>query len=98
MKILPQSLKFEWDKGNKDKNFIKHQVSNQETEEVFFDVNKRTLGNAVYSENEKRYIILGKTKQQRLLFIVFTIRGKKIRVISARDLNRKERKLYEEKT
>ena len=47
-------------------------------------------------ECEEGYILLGKTKQQRLLFIIFTVRNTKIRVISARDINKKENKLYHE--
>jgi len=59
---------------------------------------QRPLKDTSHSNKEKRYILLGKTKKERLLFLVFTIRKKKIRIISARDLNKNERKLYEEKT
>lgn len=95
MKVLNEPLKFDWDKGNIDKNWKKHQVSNTECEEIFFDENKKILKDRLHSGSEDRYIILGKTKKERLLFVVFTIREKKIRVISARDINKKERRLYE---
>ena len=93
---VPQPIEFEWDDGNKDKNWIKHRVARTEAEEVFFDANKKLLRDIIHSSSEDRYILLGKTLAGRLLFIVFTIRGNKIRVISARDMNRKEKPLYEE--
>lgn len=86
---------FEWDKGNKDKNYVKHGVTNEECEEVFFDDHKRIFGDIIHSLREKRNIMVGKTKANRLLFIVFVARGNYIRVISARDVNRKERGIYE---
>ena len=95
MKVLEEPYKFDWDKGNIDKNWGKHKVSNNEREEVFFDENKKILKDVLHSIDEKRYILLGKTKRDRLLYVVFTIRGEKIRVISARDINKKERRLYE---
>lgn len=95
MKILTEPLKFEWDEGNIDKNWEKHQVNNSECEEIFFDDNKRLLKDKLHSDDEDRFIILGKTKQDRLLYLVFTVRDEKIRVISARDINQKERRLYE---
>ena len=97
MKVFREPIEFEWDKGNIDKNLIVHSVRNEECEEVFFDPSKRVLRDSVHSDKGKRYIILGKTKRQRILFIVFTIRKKKVRVISARDLNKKEKHLYHEK-
>lgn len=86
---------FEWDKGNKDKNSEKHKVSNEECEEVFFDKNKKILKDILHSDKEERYIILGKTRRDRLLFLVFTVRKEKIRIISARDIKNKEKKFYE---
>jgi len=87
-------IKFIWDKGNIDKNWIKHKVTNRECEEVFFDRNKKIYKDRLHSGKEERHILLGKTKKGRLLYAVFTVRNKKIRIISARDINRKERKLY----
>ncbi|MCP4419351.1 MAG: BrnT family toxin [Chloroflexi bacterium] len=93
---LPDPIQFKWDNGNRNKNWLKHQVSSTEAEEVFFDADKK-LAKAVFytTTQEKRFILLGKTRLGRLLFVVFTIRDKKIRVISARNINRKERPLYE---
>lgn len=93
--LIKRVNEFEWDKGNTDKNFLKHNVSNEECEEVFFDNQKRLYRDALHSDKESRSIIFGKTKRGRLLFIVFTVRNEKIRVISARDANKKERNLYE---
>lgn len=94
---LPDPIAFEWDEGNRDKNREKHSVSVSEVEEVFFDPYKRAYPDPKHSLNEPRSIIVGKTKLGRLLFVVYTIRDKRIRVISARDLNKKrEVDLYEE--
>jgi len=83
---IPEPISFEWDDGNRDKNWIKHGVSNIEAEEVFFDPNKRLFRDVLHSMEEDRYILLGKTLNNRLLFVVFTIRGDTVRVISARDV------------
>lgn len=102
MRVNRRVVKFVWDKGNIDKNWIKHRVINSECEEVFFDKKKVIFKDVIHSRNEERHRILGKTKKGRLLFVVFTIRENKIiredkiRVISARDINKKERRLYEE--
>jgi uncharacterized DUF497 family protein len=87
---------FEWDEGNKGKNWDKHKVRDEECEELFFDHDKKILKDILHSGKEKRYIIIGKTKKQRPLFAAFTIRKDKVRIISARDLNKKEYKYYEE--
>lgn len=92
---LKSPVQFLWDKGNRDKNLIKHKVSNKECEEVFFDNKKKIIKDKLHSGSERRFLIIGKTKRKRLLFIVFTIRSKKVRIISARDLNKRETKLYE---
>lgn len=98
MKIIENPNEFQWDRGNKSKNYQKHHVTDQECEEVFFDQNKKILKDILHSDKEERYILLGPTKENRILFVVFTIRSGKIRVISARDLNKKEKKFHEEKT
>jgi len=98
MLTIREPIKFIWDKGNIDKNWLKHQVTNRECEEVFFDKNKKISKDVLHSNKEKRYILLGKTKKDRLLFIIFTIREKKIRIVSARDINKKEVRLYEKTT
>lgn len=91
------SVEFQWDKGNKDKNWIKHQVLITECEEVFFDVKNIVFKDFLHSYNEDRKIIIGKTKWSRLLTMVFTMRKIKIRIISARDASKKEIAIYEKK-
>lgn len=93
--ILPDPLEFQWDAGNRDKNLVKHGVSNQEIEEAFLDERKVIYDDVFHSAAEGRYIILGKTNSNRLIYVVFTVREVRLRVISARDLNRKEYKFYE---
>lgn len=97
MRVDKKVFEFEWDEGNTGKN-KKHQVEDQEAEEVFLDEGKVVLKDKIHSEQENRFILLGKTKKGRLLYIAFTIRRKKIRIISARDINKKEVYLYEETT
>ena len=89
---------FDWDEANIEKNWIKHQVYWKETEEVFLNQPILTFEDTKHAETEKRFIVLGKTNKKRLLHVVFTVRNKKIRVICARDQNRKERKTYESQT
>lgn len=98
MKIFRSPIAFEWDHGNRGKNLLKHRVSDTECEEVFFDQRKKILKDVLHSGTEERYLLIGLTKKRRLLFISFTIRNQKIRVMSARDLNRKEYPLYEKET
>ena len=96
-KIFEQFSGFQWDIGNIDKNLTKHNVENWECEQVFF--NKPLLVHADESHStqiEKRFYILGQTDIKRKLFIVFTVRDDLIRIISGRDMSRKERKAYEE--
>ena len=95
MKTVRKIIGFEWDAHNRDKNLAKHRVTDEECEEAFFDPDKKVAVDETHSQNERRYFLLGNTSQSRLLVIVFTIRHERIRVISARDINKKERKLYE---
>jgi uncharacterized DUF497 family protein len=97
MKTSKSIFEFEWDKGNIEKN-KKHKVEDREAEEVFFDEGKVVLKDKIHSGDEERFIILGLTKRKRLLYIAFTKRNKRIRIISARDINKKEKHLYEETT
>ena len=85
---------FEWDEGNQKKNWLKHQVSTSECEEVFFNLPLLLAGDASHSQVEKRFYVLGQTNAERKLFISFTIRTHKIRVISARDMSCKEQQVY----
>ena len=86
---------FEWDKHNADKNWEKHGVSNVEAEQAFFNQPLLLFEDRKHSKSEARSYVLGQTDAGRLLMIVFTIRGDKIRVISAREMSRKEKRIYE---
>lgn len=86
---------FDWNKGNTEKNWKRHKVTDKECEEVFFDFRLLVYYDKVHSATENRYYALGSTLAGRKLFIVYTLRGEKIRVISARDMNGKEREEYE---
>lgn len=96
--LFPEVIMFEWDKGNRDKNWQKHQVLNQEIEEVFFNKPLIIMDDQKHSDVELRYYCLGQTNAGRPLFISFTIRNNKIRAISARDQDRQERRVYEKKS
>lgn len=91
-----ESVQFDWDLGNENKNWVKHQISNSESEEIFFDKDKIILKDVLHSEKEDRFIIFGKTKKTKILLVVFTKRKNKVRIISARVADKKERKFYEE--
>ncbi|MCA9938111.1 MAG: BrnT family toxin [Anaerolineales bacterium] len=93
---LEQITGFEWDDGNQTKNWIAHQVSPSESEEVFFNQPLMLADDVAHSVSEKRYYVLGQSNQGRCLFVAFTIRNDRIRVISARDMSRKERQIYAE--
>ena len=86
---------FDWDAGNIDKIGEKHRVSASECEQIFFHEPLVVAPDEKHSDKEERFYVLGHTDAGRLLFVVFTIRNKLIRPISARDMNRKERKEYE---
>ncbi len=91
---LPEFKGFDWDKGNLNKNWITHEVTPQEAEQVFFNSPLIVADDIKHSKIEKRYVALGQTDEKRYIFIVFTMRKQLLRVISARDMNRKERKVY----
>lgn len=95
MKIFEDVTGFDWDKGSLAKTWEKHGVNPFECEEVFFNEPLVVEYDEAHSALEKRYYALGRTNSVRLLFVVFTIRGDRIRVISARDMNRKERGHYQ---
>ena len=98
MTVWQEPIQFQWDAGNREKNWIKHRVTNAECEETFFDPHKRLLYPIVRGNHEMRHILIGYTAGKRLLFVVFTTRRHTVRVISARDAHRRERHLYEETT
>ena len=80
---------FDWDESNRDKNWIAHQVSVGECEEVFFNLPLLAQSDPTHSQAEDRYYVLGQTNAGRRLFIAFTVRNNKIRIISARDMSKK---------
>jgi uncharacterized DUF497 family protein len=86
---------FDWDQGNVLKNWDKHGVSDAECEQVFFNQPLFAADDEAHSVSEPRFYVLGRTDAGRELFLVFTVRGKLIRVISARDMSRKERRSYQ---
>ena len=94
---LSQITGFNWDDGNARKN-EKHGVSMAEAEQVFFNAPLLLLEDSAHSQQEPRVHALGKTDEGRMLHIAFTLRqtGLLIRVISARDMHRKERTVYEQ--
>lgn len=96
-KIFGQFSGFQWDEGNIDKNLIKHHVENWECEQVFFNSPLFVLDDLRHSAFEKRWAAFGKTDADRFLVVIFTERNNLIRVISARDMNKRERKFFDEK-
>lgn len=87
---------FDWDESNRVKNWEKHQVLPGECEEVFFNLPLLLQPDSAHSQREPRYYVLGQTTAGRRLFIAFTVRKENIRVISARDMSKKERRIYEQ--
>lgn len=92
---LAKIIGFEWDDGNARKN-EKHGVSTAEAEQIFFNDPLLLLTDVLHSQREQRFHALGKTDEDRLLHITFTLRQSDslIRVISARSMHRKERTIY----
>ncbi len=94
---IPEPIEFEWDKNNQTKIRLKHGITPEEAEQSLF--NRRSIiFDTRHSKAEKRYQLLGMSNDGRILFIVFTIRNFKIRIISARSANKKERIDYDKKT
>ena len=93
---LSQLVGFDWDVNNREKNWVKHGVLASECEEVFFNLPLLLQPDPAHSQKEPRYYVLGHTITGRRLFIAFTVREDRIRVISARDMSKKERSVYEQ--
>ena len=91
---LAHATGFEWDAGKLEKNWLAHQVTPAECEQVFFNDPVITAEDPAHSQTELRFFLLGQTDAGRLLFAAFTLRQTLIRIISARDMSRKERKAY----
>jgi uncharacterized DUF497 family protein len=92
--ILFGCTEFQWDQGNDQKNYLKHGVTQAECEEIFFNSPLLVADDEGRSQDEARYYVLGQTDASRLLFVVFTVRGTALRVISARDMSSKEKRSY----
>jgi len=93
--VLKNIEGFDWDNGNINKNEQKHEVSKLECEEIFFNQPMLIFPDKNHSQKEDRYYALGRNSRNRKLFVVFTVRNNKIRIISARDMSKKEKKIYE---
>lgn len=87
-------LGFQWDEGNLDKSWAKHRVSPFESEQVFFNRPLVVSPDKKHSRGEERSYALGQTDSGRLLFVVFTIRKRLLRIVSARDMTKREIEEY----
>ena len=100
MELIPEFFPnldgFEWDEGNNVKNWLRHEVTQAGAEQVFLNRPILVVDATKTGSPESRNAALGKTNHGRLLFVVFTIRGSKIRIISARSMSRKERSVYDQ--
>jgi uncharacterized DUF497 family protein len=85
---------FEWDEANTSKNWERHRVTPEEAEDVFFNEPLVVRTDVRHGTREKRYCALGQTSGGRRLFVAFTVRRSLVRVISVRDMNRRENEAY----
>jgi hypothetical protein len=101
MAVLPEYFPdltgFQWDAGNSEKNWLAHDVTQAETEQVFFNRPVLIMLDAAHSHVEVRHYMLGRTTAGRRLTVVFTVRDTLIRPIMARGMSRRERRLYAER-
>jgi uncharacterized DUF497 family protein len=91
---LQRASGFQWDAGNAEKNWHSRRVRPRECEQAFFNQPLVVAADVAHSEQEERFFVLGQSDAGRELFLVFTLRGDRIRVISARDVGREEREVY----
>jgi len=91
---IPEFEGFDWSGGNAEKNWKSHAVTALEAEQVFFNTPLLCGDDPEHSQKESRFYALGQTDDERLLFIAFTMRGRLLRVVSARDMSRNERRIY----
>lgn len=95
---MTDEIRFDWDQWNIQKNEAKHGVSRMEAESAFFDpAYKLFLDEAHSTKQEKRYILFGRSLENRILMVGFTLRDPKVRIIAARAASKKERRIYGEK-
>jgi len=92
--LIAQCSGFQWDEGNLEKVLLRHRVSKDECEEVVLGHSIFAEVNETHSTSEPRYCVMGRTASRRCLYVTFTIRGDLLRVISARDMSRRERRIY----
>ena len=92
---LSEPIEFEWDEGNQAKSLVKHDITKTEAEEIFFHF-KLVQPDQRHSKIEPRFGMYGQTNAGKILFIAFTIRKGRVRIISARLASKRERKTYEE--
>lgn len=93
-KTFDRTHGFDWDDGNLFKNWERHGVGFWECEEVFFNRPVLVWDDLKHSGRESRLFALGRTGRNRWLFVAFTVRKNRLRVISARDMSRLEREVY----
>ena len=93
--LLKLLIGFDWDEGNRHKSFHKHDVAPEEAEQIFINSPLLVAGDKKHSGHETRHHALGRTNEDRRLFVSFTVREHMIRIISARPMSRTERKVYE---
>ena len=92
-------ITFEWDQWNVQKNEFKHGASRLEAESVFYDPRHRLFEDEKHSTSrEVRYILYGRGLESRVLMVAFTLRAKRVRVITARPASRRERRIYEKRS
>ena len=89
-------ISFLWDKGNLDKSYEKHGITPKESEEIFLDESLQVISDVKHSQTEDRFIAIGSSNRDEILFVVFMMRTKKIRILSARKASKKERRFYEQ--
>ncbi|MGD0308851.1 MAG: BrnT family toxin [Acidobacteriota bacterium] len=96
-RLVARVIEFGWDQWNVQKNEVKHGVSRLEAESAFHDPHYRLFRDLIHSmHREARYLFYGWSLENRILTVGFTLRGARIRVITARPASRKERRIYEE--
>jgi len=91
---VPEFEGFDWSGGNAEKNWKRHHVTPLESEQVFFNTPLLAGADPAHSDKETRFYALGQTDEGRELFIAFTLRDRRLRVVSSRDMSRKERRVY----
>jgi hypothetical protein len=91
-------MRFEWDPAKAESNAGKHGVTFREAATVFGDSLSVTLPDPDHSRDEERYLLLGRSAAGRLLVVAITERGDSLRIISARPMTPRERRVYEHET